>query len=356
MNQIVLTAAVALIASLLLIPVAGLIARRLGMVVKPRRDRWGERAIPTLGGLGIAAAVGLGLLVGPLPDLDRWAIMAIGAVMVGVGFVDDVRNLRPLHRLIIEAVAGAAFTLVVLDGSDPLLRLIAGAAAGIAFPLVINATNLVDNADGSAASLSAATALTLALAAHLGALDGSAAVLGVTVGAACLGFIAYNRPPARVFMGDTGSLMLGATLAAGSVLLARDAVRSGTPLALAAGLVILFAWQAQLGDMTMVVLSRRRRGLSPFRGGVDHTTHRLLRLGFGPLAMLAIVVGVAVLVDGLGLTLVGLAGSAGSALPMIVGAGAAGLAVIGFELVLTSRSSPTPELPAVSASPTEEAT
>jgi len=352
MNPFILAAVVSLVASLLLIPVAGLIATRLGMVVKPRRDRWGQRAIPTLGGLGIAAAIGLGLLAGPLPDLDRWAMIAIGAVMVGVGFADDVRNLRPLHRLIIEAVAGAAFTIIVLDGSEPVLRLIAGAAAGIAFPIVINATNLVDNADGSAASLSTATALTLALAAHVAGLDGSATVLGVTVGGACLGFIAYNRPPARVFMGDTGSLMLGATLAAGSVLLVRDAVRVGTPLALAAGLIVLFAWQAQLGDMTMVVLSRRRRGLSPFRGGVDHTTHRLLRLGLGPLAMLAVVVAAAVVVDGLGLLLVVATGSAPA---MILGAAAAGLGVIVFELVLTSHSSPTPDLQAVSAGPTEEA-
>ena len=84
MNPFALAAAVSLVASLLLIPVAGLIARQLGMVVKPRRDRWGQREIPTLGGLGIAAAIGLGLLVGPLPDLDRWAIIAVGAVMVGV--------------------------------------------------------------------------------------------------------------------------------------------------------------------------------------------------------------------------------------------------------------------------------
>ena len=352
MSPFALAAAVSLVASLLLIPVAGLIARQLGMVVKPRRDRWGQREIPTLGGLGIAAAIGLGLLVGPLPDLDRWSIITVGAVMVGLGFIDDVRTLTPTLRLIVEALAGAVFTLVVLDGSDPLLRLVAGAAAGIAFPLVINATNLVDNADGSAASLSTATAVTLALAAHLAGLDGSAAVLGVTVGGACLGFIAYNRPPARVFMGDTGSLMLGAILAAGSVLLVRDAVRVGTPLALAAGLVVLFAWQAQLGDMTMVVLSRRRRGLSPFRGGVDHTTHRLLRLGLGPLAMLAVVVGVAVVVDGLGLLLIG---STGSTLLTVIGAVAAGLGVIGFELLLTSRSSPTPDLQAASAGPTEEA-
>lgn len=352
MNQLVVAAAVSLAASLLLIPVAGLIAGRLGMVVKPRQDRWGQRVIPTLGGLGIAAAIALGLLVGPLPDPDRWAIIVVGGLMVGLGFVDDLRTVPPTFRLLIEALVGAGFTLAVLDGTDPPLRLLAGAAAGIAFPLVINATNLVDNADGSAASLSTATALTLALAAGLSGLPGAATVLGVTVGAACLGFIAYNRPPARVFMGDTGSLMLGAILAAGSVLLVRDAIRVGSPLALAGGLLVLFAWQAQLGDMTMVVLSRRRRGLSPFRGGVDHTTHRLLRLGFGPLAMLAVVVGVAVLVDGLGLILLLWAGSV---LPMIAGAALAGLGVIGFELALTSRSSPTPQLQAVSAGPTEEA-
>ena len=352
MSPTLLAAVVSLVASLLLIPVASRLARRLGMVVKPRRDRWGAREIPTLGGLGIAAAIALGLLVGPLPDLDRWAIIAAGAVLVGLGFIDDVRALSPSLRLAIEALVGAAFTLAVLDGSEPLLRLAAGAAAAVAFPIVINATNLVDNADGSAASLSTATALTLALAAHLGGIDGSATVLGVTVGATLVGFIAYNRPPARVFMGDTGSLMLGATLAAGSVLLARDAIRIGTPLALAAALIVLFAWQAQLGDMTMVVLSRRRRGLSPFRGGVDHTTHRLLRLGYGPGSMLAVIVGVAAAVDALGLILL-----AGVGAPLVLAAGAivAGLAVIGFELVLTSHSSPTPDLPTGSAVPSEEA-
>jgi UDP-GlcNAc:undecaprenyl-phosphate GlcNAc-1-phosphate transferase len=350
--NLVTVAAASLVTSLLLIPVAGWLARRRGMVVKPRQDRWGQRSIPTLGGLGIAGAIVVGLLVAPVPDLDRWALVGVAAIMVGLGLVDDLRTLSPALRLVVEAAVGVAFTWLVLDGTEPVLRLVAGAAAGIAFPLVVNATNLVDNADGSAASLSSATALTLALAAHLAGLDGSVTVLGVTVGAACLGFIAYNRPPARVFMGDTGSLMLGATLAAGSVLLVRDAVRVGTPLALAAGLVVLFAWQAQLGDMTMVVLSRRRRGLSPFRGGVDHTTHRLLRLGFGPLTMLAVIVGLAVLVDGLGLVILG---TLGSALPMVVGAIAAGLGVVAFELALTNRSSPIPDAQAVSATPTEEA-
>ncbi len=352
MNQLALAAVATLVASLAFIPVAGLIARRLGLVVKPREDRWGRRSIPTLGGLGMAGAICLGLLIGPLPDLDRWAVIAVGAIMVGVGFVDDLRTLSPRLRLVIEALAGAAFTVLVLDGSEPILRIVAGAAAAVAFPLVINATNLVDNADGSAASLSVTTAACLAGAAWVGGLNGSATVLGVTIGVACLGFIAYNRPPARVFMGDTGSLMLGATLAAGSVLLARDAVRLGTPGGLATGLIVLFAWQAQLGDMAMVVISRRRRGLSPFRGGVDHTTHRLLRLGFGPLAMLAVVVGMAVLVDGLGLIL--LATIQSPAL-MVIGAGAAGLAVIAFEVALTSRSTPTPELLAVTAGATEEA-
>ena len=352
MSRLVLAAIVSLVASLLLIPVAGLLARRLGMVVKPRQDRWGQRSIPTLGGLGIAGAIAAGLLVGPLSDLDRWAVIGVGAIMVGLGLIDDLRTLSPSFRLAAEAVAGAGFTLLVLDGTEPLLRLAAGAAAAIAFPLVVNATNLVDNADGSAASLSVATAVTLALAAWMAGSGGSATVLGVTVGAACIGFIAYNRPPARVFMGDTGSLMLGASLAAGSVLLARDSVRLGTALGLAAGLIVLFAWQAQLGDMAMVVLSRGRRGLSPFRGGVDHTTHRLLRLGFGPVAMLVVIVGLAVLVDGIGLVLLGILGSP---LAMFVGAGLAGLGVIAFEVGLTSRSAPTPELQADSAGPTEEA-
>jgi UDP-GlcNAc:undecaprenyl-phosphate GlcNAc-1-phosphate transferase len=158
--------------------------------------------------------------------------------------------------------------------------------AAVAVPVAVNATNLTDNADGLAATLAIATAGTLTAASALTGLNSSNASIALLMGVVAAGFLAFNRPPARVFMGDCGSLTLGFGLAAASVLLVRDALLIPGNAHVAAAVAVPVAWAFQVGDLTMVIVTRIRRGASPFEGGVDHTSHRLLAAGITPWSLL----------------------------------------------------------------------
>jgi UDP-GlcNAc:undecaprenyl-phosphate GlcNAc-1-phosphate transferase len=206
-----------------------------------------------------------------------------------------------------------------------------------------NATNLVDNADGLASSLSAETSLTIALSAMVAGMRGNEIGLGLVITGACLGFLLHNRPPARVFMGDAGSLGLGFALAGAGVLLLHDAMIHPSTQATAAALAIPLAAFVQFGDVAMVSVTRLRRGVSPFTGGTDHTSHRLVRAGLQPWEML-VVVGLASAVCG-GLAVV-LSWLAPDPMLEIAVVALAGFMVLGFETAIALRVPFTPQ-PAV---------
>ena len=243
--------------------------------------------------------------------------------------MDDLTYISPGTRLAIEAATGAG-VVWLLWGDDPGAWFAAGVAA-LAIPIAVNATNLVDNADGLAAGLSAATGLALA---------GMGMILAVPwlvttallVPAVALGFLAFNLPPARVFMGDVGSLTLGFALAAVSALVAHAAVVGPTSMP-ALVMVIPAAWAVQLGDLGMVLITRLRRGVSPVRGGVDHTSHRLMRAGLSPAAMLAVLVLIAGCLAAIGL----IAAANGSALVIGMIIILVGIVVVAFESAIAAR-------------------
>jgi UDP-GlcNAc:undecaprenyl-phosphate GlcNAc-1-phosphate transferase len=268
------------------VPAVSVLAVRLGAVATPRSDRWNRRAVPILGGLAIACGILIGVVVLGRDSIDRVALLGGMAVMVLLGLGDDLGSISPLRRLLVEAGTGAAFAWLVTSELDTPIRIAAIAVATIALPVAINAVNLVDNADGLAALLSIVTALTLgAIVATVG-IPTEGGVMAIVIAAACLGFLVHNRPPAHVFMGDSGSLMLGFGLAACSVLIVRDALLMPGASHAAAAIAVPLAWAVQFGDLGMVFITRLRRRTSPFRGGVDHTSHRLISAGLGPVRML----------------------------------------------------------------------
>jgi hypothetical protein len=156
-------------------------------------------------------------------------------------------------------------------------------------------------------------------------------------------------------MGDSGSLMLGFALSACSILLVRDSLASGTGTHIAAAVTVPLAWSLQLGDLAMVFITRRRRRVSPFRGGVDHTSHRLLAAGLGPRGMLALF---ATLSGAIGTIAVLSAVILGDYRLVVLVAVVAGLLVGGFEALIATRlpyvepARLTPEAPTEPTAPT----
>lgn len=230
------------------------LAVRIGAVAQVKPDRWHSTgAVPRLAGPALLAAAA--------PWLDGSQLAVLGAVCA-LGTLDDIRPLSPaLKAAGLLAVAAAAVWVTGQWWVGPALWLVA------------NAVNLLDHADGIAASAAAA--------AFLG-LGGDA---GLAAAAACLGFLALNYPPARVFMGDSGSLTLGAM----AVLIGADG----------AGPAATIAWCAiPLADAVAVTLRRLARGQKPWVGGTDHSGHALLRAGLPPRLLPPAYFGAALLAGG----------------------------------------------------------
>jgi UDP-GlcNAc:undecaprenyl-phosphate GlcNAc-1-phosphate transferase len=257
---------------LMLMPLVQRVAVLHGVTDDPSPRKLHATPVPYLGGVAIAVAA-----VFASAFLRGWraeaAVIVLGALLVGVvGLIDDLRNLNPAPRLLAETFAAG---LAALAGAR--VHLFGGPIDWIltALWLVIltNAFNLLDNMDGAAGAIAAITATALALTAGFQGqwlVGGLAAVL-----AGCSsGFLLHNWPPARIFMGDAGSLFVGYLLAA-IVLKLRFPVAHGEAF-VAAALFLLPA----IYDTSLVVFSRLLGARPVFQGGTDHTSHRLLRLGF----------------------------------------------------------------------------
>src|SRR5262245_13277386 len=223
--EVLYGAAIALAIVILLTPAVGGMARLLGVVDEPDRRRLNRRPIPRLGGI----AIFLGILVPALAFLDLTGEMrgiVIGAaVACVVGAVDDFRGLAPLPKLAGQVLAAAIptafgvwidhFTLPFVGAVD--LPAWFGIPLTVAWIVaVMNMVNFLDGMDGLAAGVCAIAGASFAvLALSLGKVD--AAILSAVVAGACVGFLRHNFFPARIFMGDSGALVLGYTLATVSV-------------------------------------------------------------------------------------------------------------------------------------------
>ncbi|GII78710.1 hypothetical protein Sru01_36920 [Sphaerisporangium rufum] len=253
----------------------GRLAWRLGMIDRPTGGhKRHPRPVPYLGGVALAlgALVPLPLVAG-LPE-RRIAAVVCGALIVGlVGLIDDARPLSPVTKL---AVQGAAATGVVLNGVS--VPLTGGWADGpvtlLWVVLLTNSFNFLDNMDGALASVLTVSAALLAAAAFATGRPGPGLLL-TALCYACLGFLLHNWPPAKIFLGDCGSLFAGFLFSCSAVLLT-----DGQPPVAALGGLLLPTFVATV-DTVMVVWHRARIGQSQLQGGHDHLSHRLRAAGFG---------------------------------------------------------------------------
>ncbi len=253
-------------------PVAMRAAVRLHFLDKPVGYKGHAKPTPYLGGSAVIAAFVLAALL-VAGHVDRTGPVVGGALLLWVvGTTDDRVNLSPFLRLGIEfPVAGGlwAFGLGWDLGFGGGVDLVVTALwiAG-----VVNAFNLFDNMDGAAGTMACVVSGAVAI---LGVVLGDTwlAVSGGALCGSCLGFLPYNlSSPPRIFLGDGGSMPIGFVVAALVMIGASDAVREWQALAMALLLVGI-----PLLDTCLVVISRRRRGLSVLTGGRDHLTHRTRR-------------------------------------------------------------------------------
>jgi UDP-GlcNAc:undecaprenyl-phosphate GlcNAc-1-phosphate transferase len=265
---------------LVLTPIARNLALRVGFVDRPASHKFHSEPTPYLGGLAVAVVVLGSIVVQLLANHSlhlRIAAFGIGAAIVGtIGLLDDWRGLGIAPRVVAQAAAACVLWIGGIRLEPSGFAPVDLAVTVLVVVLVTNSINLLDNMDGVAAGTVAIAALTCYVMATWGG-QLLIAPLALTVAGACVGFLRYNFPPASIFLGDAGSLLLGFCLAA--ILI--EVKLPADPLltrVVASALVIA----VPLFDTMLVVVSRRRGGRPVLRGGTDHLSHRLRRSGLTP--------------------------------------------------------------------------
>jgi UDP-GlcNAc:undecaprenyl-phosphate/decaprenyl-phosphate GlcNAc-1-phosphate transferase len=332
-----MSAAIAFVLSVALMPLAVRLGRITGLVDRPLPGGLKIHATPVsvLGGPAaiVAVLVGFGIEDGLAPGL----IVGVG-LAVTIGLVDDVRSLPPWPRVVSTGLAGGIAAIGALN-SGGVLPVVTGLILGMA---CANAVNIVDGQDGLAGGLALIASVSMAAGAFALDLPSAVVTLGLATAGGLLGFLIWNRPPARLFLGNGGAYGVGTLLAVQAVVLLTSGVRGF----IAAGLSLaLFAF-----ELVLTTARRRMVRTSLVEGDRLHS-YDLLAAWLGSRARATIV-----------LWLIGAAcggaGFAAAVLPLAAGAiiAGSGIAVaitMGFILLRPKTSPRRPQSPQPVA-PTDE--
>ena len=240
--------------------------------------------IPYLGGVAIVIGVTLvsylALFIGgfSISKISLASSILIPALLVGaIGLVDDVKKLTPQSRFLAQNAIAIVSTQILIStqtiGSPTDNSFLDFLITVFWIVGLTNALNFFDNIDGGASGTAAISAFFLFILALQGSQYFIAALALVLVGGT-IGFLIWNRPPARIYMGDAGSLFLGLLLASLTIRLDPNPINR-----IAGFLVPFFLMAVPIMDTTVVVTKRLVRQISPFQGGRDHLSHRLMRAG-----------------------------------------------------------------------------
>jgi UDP-GlcNAc:undecaprenyl-phosphate GlcNAc-1-phosphate transferase len=308
--EYVLVASVGATGTFLLTPLARRLAVAWGAVAKPRDRDVHAVATPRMGGIALLGGLAFAMFVAArLPALHAsfdtgpemtWVLVA-GVIICAVGVLDDRYELDSLTKLAGQVLATGimvtkggvqlAFIYLPGNGTVSLGRDLAIPVTILLTVLTINAINFIDGLDGLAAGVTAIAATAFFLFSyHLargGSLDVAAAptLLTAVLAGTCIGFLPHNFSPARIFMGDSGSMLVGLILSAG----ATTATTAADPQAFNSSLGSLPLWLPLLipiavlavpfVDLVLAIVRRVARGESPFAPDKQHLHHRLLELG-----------------------------------------------------------------------------
>jgi UDP-GlcNAc:undecaprenyl-phosphate/decaprenyl-phosphate GlcNAc-1-phosphate transferase len=287
---IALTFATALVVGLIVTPVVRGYAHHRGLLDHPGGRKVHRVAIPRLGGVAMAIAIGVAIGGATLADPELGssvalrpnrapAILAGAGLLLVVGIVDDVRGMRALVKLGFQVAAALLAWWLGLSIERLYFPWGIVELGPLALPLtvawivgVINAVNLIDGLDGLAAGVVLTVLGAFGLLAAGDGVDPTLFLVAATMGAA-VGFLAYNLHPATIIMGDTGSMVLGFIVAAVAISLMQDGTHPQPPW------VPIIALGVPIIDTIWAVVRRTARGDPFFVADRGHIHHQLLRLG-----------------------------------------------------------------------------
>ncbi len=250
------------------------LARRWGLVAKPRADRWHRKPTALMGGIGIFLAFAIACAT--YAPFSRNVLIVLGGAGAAFlfGLYDDLKETRPGFKLLFQVLLAATVSALGLRIgfiSDPFV------STGLTvfwIVAIINAFNIIDNMDGLSSGIAAVSGICIFVySVQLG--NAEVSVLAAAISSACLGFFIFNFNPAKIFMGDCGSLCIGFVMAAITIM---STWRSATNLLFSICTPVCFL-AIPIFDTLLVSFQRRLHGRPISMGGRDHTSHRLVVLG-----------------------------------------------------------------------------
>jgi UDP-GlcNAc:undecaprenyl-phosphate/decaprenyl-phosphate GlcNAc-1-phosphate transferase len=270
-RTVTVVAVVSFILTLVATPLCILVARRSGTMDRAGPLKPQAEPVPYLGGVAVFAGIAVGLG----PHRPSTLIPLTGALLVGLA--DDRWDLEPSWRLLAQIAVGAA---IVLTQPVHLAGWLAAPLIIVVTVVVINGVNLLDGLDMLAAGVTAAASLGFASLVH-----GTGRLLAVSLGASLLAFLVFNRPPARIYLGDAGSYLIGTALAVLLTTTWAPGVSSAT------GLFALALLAIPVAELTCAVVRRVRGRRALTAGDRNHPYDQLVRSGWSRLAASVVYIG-----------------------------------------------------------------
>jgi UDP-GlcNAc:undecaprenyl-phosphate GlcNAc-1-phosphate transferase len=249
-------------------------ARQRGWLAMPREDRWHREPTALFGGVAIFIAFAGGLVALVPPSRALTGLVTLTSVMFLTGLVDDVRELKPQSKLVVQITCGLLLYTFGYHFNDAIPWWIDLAIVVFWVVAITNAMNLLDNMNGLAAGI-AVIAGVFRLLLYLREGNAEAAVASSVFVGAVAGFLIFNFPRATVFMGDSGSFTIGFALAALNLTSSQAYTKSVFSVLLFPVLVLAIP----IFDTAFVSMQRYFSGRAVSQGGRDHTSHRLVAVG-----------------------------------------------------------------------------
>lgn len=289
MNQLLLMFLAAFAVSVICTPLAIKLAPKIGAVDVPKdARRMHTKPMPRFGGMAIFLGTMGVIMVFLEKDSQLWGVILSGTLMYLVGVVDDLKGISAKVKLLGQ-IACAAILYCFSIRITTMANLLPWGPGLIRFPVVIsflvtmvwivgvtNAVNLIDGLDGLAAGVCCIASLSIAYTAHLHDRMTTCSIMSALAGA-CVGFLMFNFNPAKIFMGDSGSLFLGYMLASVS-LLGDTPLKSTTALATLVPICVL---ALPLFDTTFAILRRLWTHRPIMEADRGHLHHRIMAIGWG---------------------------------------------------------------------------
>ncbi|MGM0471014.1 MAG: glycosyltransferase family 4 protein [Bacillota bacterium] len=280
MNQQITAFMIAFVVTYLSTPIVSQLALKIGAVDQPNLRRINQHAVVNWGGLAIYLGFITAILTTLSLDLKLVGLIVGSTLILVVGLIDDYYELTPISKLIGQLAA--ALVVIKLGIKIEFITNPLGGVLSLGYfslPLTIiwivgitNTVNLIDGLDGLAAGIAAIAAVTLFIVAgqetNLMVMTLAVMIVGV-----CIGFLQYNFNPASIFMGDSGSLLLGFLLAVISIM---GALKSAAAITL---VIPVLALGVPIVDTLLAIIRRHYSGKSIFKADQSHLHHRLLELG-----------------------------------------------------------------------------